>query len=75
MNCKYNCDKCDLHTNAKSVWDKHLISGLHLTGKRAVRCDKKVLDKCPHYFSSNIILVSIGCPCQMIEQHISGPEI
>ncbi len=44
----YNCDKCDFHTNAKSMWDKHLISGKHQNGVRAIRCDKKLLDKCPH---------------------------
>jgi hypothetical protein len=47
-NFTYNCEKCDFHTNAKSMMDKHLVSGKHTTGVRSVRCDKKLLDKCPH---------------------------
>ena len=32
---KYICEKCELYTNAKSTWEKHLSSGKHQTGKRA----------------------------------------
>ncbi len=45
---KYVCEKCDFRTNAKSLWDKHLITGKHISGERAPRCDKKLPDKCPH---------------------------
>jgi hypothetical protein len=45
---KYSCEKCNFYTNARSSIYKHLISGLHLEGHRAIRCDKKVLDKCPN---------------------------
>ena len=45
---KYNCDRCDFHTNAKSLYEKHKITGKHMTGKRTERCDKKLLDKCPN---------------------------
>ena len=48
MEYKYNCEKCNYHTNAKSLYDKHIITGKHLTGKRHERCDKKMIDKCPH---------------------------
>jgi hypothetical protein len=48
MDYKYICEKCELYTNAKSTYDKHLLSGKHLTGKRTTRCDKKILDKCPN---------------------------
>lgn len=44
----YSCDKCEFYTNAKSMWDKHIISGKHQNGIRAVRCDKKLPTKCPH---------------------------
>lgn len=44
----YNCEKCNFHTNAKSMWEKHIITGKHTSGSRATRCDKKLLDKCPH---------------------------
>jgi hypothetical protein len=44
----YNCDKCSFYTNAKSVWEKHIISGKHQNGERSTRCDKKYPDKCPH---------------------------
>jgi hypothetical protein len=44
---KYNCEKCDFHTNANSLYEKHLITGKHKTGQRSGRCDKKLLDKCP----------------------------
>jgi hypothetical protein len=53
---KYSCKKCDFHTNAKSSYDKHLMSGKHITGERAIRCDKRILDKCPScdYTTKNI---------------------
>ena len=56
MNYKYICEKCEFYTNAKSTYDKHLLSGKHTTGKRATRCDKKILDKCPNcdYTTKNI---------------------
>ncbi len=44
---KYKCEACQFYTNAKSLWDKHIITEKHITGKRKIRCDKKVLDKCP----------------------------
>lgn len=43
----YNCEKCDFHTNAKSLYEKHLITGKHQTGKRLGRCDKKFTGICP----------------------------
>lgn len=45
---RYNCDKCDFHTNALSLYEKHLLTGKHKTGKRTQRCDKKMPDKCPN---------------------------
>jgi hypothetical protein len=44
---KYNCDKCNFHTNIKSMWEKHILSGKHTTGIRSTRSDKKLLDQCP----------------------------
>jgi hypothetical protein len=41
LNNKYICDKCNYKTNLKSSYDKHLLSMLHLTGKRKTRKDKK----------------------------------
>jgi len=43
---KYNCEKCDYHINAKSLYDKHLLTGKHLTGARMIRCDKQLIEKC-----------------------------
>jgi hypothetical protein len=56
MEYKYKCEKCELYTNAKSTYEKHLLSGKHKTGQRATRCDKKILDKCPkcEYTTNNI---------------------
>jgi hypothetical protein len=48
MEYKYKCEKCELYTNAKSTYDKHLLSGKHNTGKRSIRCDKKIIEKCPN---------------------------
>ncbi|ATZ80149.1 hypothetical protein BMW23_0088 [Bodo saltans virus] len=45
---KYICEKCNYFTNAKSGWTKHVNSGLHIEGHRATRCDKKIMDNCPH---------------------------
>jgi hypothetical protein len=45
---KYKCENCQLYTNSKSTYDKHMISGKHMNGKRSIRSDKKLLDKCPN---------------------------
>jgi hypothetical protein len=48
MEYKYSCDKCKFYTNMRSLWYKHTVSGLHMEGHRATRCDKKLLDICPN---------------------------
>lgn len=45
---KYKCEKCCFFTNAKSIYDIHLMTEKHKTGKRAIRCDKKYPEKCPN---------------------------
>ena len=52
---KYGCEKCKYFTNEKSGWGNHINSGLHLNGYRAIRCDKKIHDKCPYceYITKN----------------------
>lgn len=45
---KYNCLACDFHTNYNSLWERHIATQLHQTGKRKTRVDKKRLDKCPY---------------------------
>ena len=36
----YVCDLCDYKCNIKPSWEKHLLTTLHLTGKRKERSDK-----------------------------------
>lgn len=48
MEYVYNCEKCNFHTNAKSLYEKHLLTGKHKTGQRAERCDKKFTGQCPN---------------------------
>lgn len=43
---RFNCNACDYHTNHKSSWDKHIVTELHLTGKRKTRIDKIDDHKC-----------------------------
>lgn len=45
---KFNCDKCDFHTNYQSLWTRHISTQLHKTGTKKTRSDKKCPDKCPH---------------------------
>ncbi len=40
MNYLYYCNSCDYKCNVKSSWEKHLLTTLHITGKRKVRTDK-----------------------------------
>ncbi|ATZ80188.1 hypothetical protein BMW23_0128 [Bodo saltans virus] len=57
----YNCDKCNFHTNANSLYEKHLITGKHKNGYRTVRCDKKFIGKCDEcdYKTNNKINMEI----------------
>lgn len=44
----YTCEKCNFSTEFKQSYEKHLETTLHKTGKRKIRSDKKILDKCPY---------------------------
>lgn len=53
---KFNCDKCNYHTNIMISYNKHLEGTLHKTGKRKTRSDrKKDIYKCDlcEYSSTN----------------------
>ena len=41
------CEPCNFKSKYKLSLDNHLVSTLHLTGKKKVRSDKVRLDKCP----------------------------
>lgn len=45
---KYNCQKCNYHTNHTASWKNHINTILHKTGKRKTRSDKKDMVKCSH---------------------------
>ncbi len=47
-NYLYYCDSCDYKCNVKSSWERHLLTSLHITGKRKERADKKDPYKCNH---------------------------
>jgi hypothetical protein len=71
-NFKYMCENCNLFTNAKSTYDKHLTSGIHNTGKRAIRCDKKGLDKCPN--CDYITKSNMGMEQHILNNHSNKKE-
>jgi len=48
MNYKFSCEKCNYYTNAKSLWEIHAKTNKHTGNERVGRCDKKLLDSCPH---------------------------
>lgn len=43
---KYKCKKCKYYTNYESKWEIHTSSELHKTGKKKIRSDKIVIEKC-----------------------------
>jgi hypothetical protein len=43
---KYTCEKCNYTCNYKSLWEKHISTELHKTGKRKQRSDVKSPYKC-----------------------------
>lgn len=43
---KYVCEKCHFSSNYKSVFDRHISTELHKTGKRKQRSDIKDPYKC-----------------------------
>ncbi|ATZ80823.1 hypothetical protein BMW23_0777 [Bodo saltans virus] len=48
---KYNCEQCDFHCNAESIWTTHINREKHKTGKNKTRTDKKdplQCDKCDY---------------------------
>ena len=48
---KYNCKQCKFNTNYESVWERHINTTKHKTGKRKTRSDKKKpieCDKCDY---------------------------
>lgn len=69
---KFKCDKCEYFTNAKSGWIKHINSGMHLEGHRAIRCDKKLIDKCPKcdYTTKN----TIAMDTHILNNHSTNKE-
>ena len=55
MTSKFNCHKCEFATNYESLWNRHISTDFHKTGKKKIRSDKKCVDKCPQceYKSNN----------------------
>jgi hypothetical protein len=43
---KYKCVQCEFYTQIKTLYEKHLQTGKHITGKNSVRNDKKYPEKC-----------------------------
>lgn len=43
---RYNCFKCNYHSNSNAAYKIHISTEKHLTGKKATRCDKKYPNKC-----------------------------
>ena len=43
---KYICETCSFKSKYKSLWEKHIETTLHKTGKRKIRADIKEPFKC-----------------------------
>ena len=43
---KYKCVQCEFYTHIKTLYEKHLLTEKHKTGKKAIRSDKKYPEKC-----------------------------
>jgi hypothetical protein len=54
---KFICEKCNFKCKYKSLWEKHILTELHKTGKRKKRSDIKEDYKCNkcEYHTRNII--------------------
>jgi len=46
MSKKYSCNKCKFYTNYNSLWNRHIKTEKHTTGKRKIRSDRKNPKKC-----------------------------
>jgi len=69
---KFNCDKCDFHVNAKSLFDKHLSTVKHKTGVRAERSDKRQRTKCE--FCNHIPSNGTNMKLHMLNKHSTLEE-
>ena len=58
MENKYKCEKCNCSYKNESMLIRHEATELHKQGKRKIRCDKVILDKCPHceYTTKNVLM-------------------
>lgn len=54
---KYTCEQCNFSCKFKSLWEKHISTELHKTGKRKQRTDIKEPYKCKdcNYQTKNIV--------------------
>ena len=43
---KYNCEKCNYFTSTKQMYDRHLNTEKHKTGKRKTHSNKKYPEEC-----------------------------
>lgn len=71
-NQEYVCEKCHFITEYKNSYELHLQSQLHLTGRRKVRKDKKIPDKCPHCLYTTKVKTSMDT--HIIRHHMSPEE-
>ena len=69
---KYICEKCNFKSDYKNSYEKHLKSELHLTGKRKIRNDKKIPDKCPHCLYTT--KVNTDMQTHIISKHMTQEE-
>jgi len=69
---KYKCDNCRFECNYKSMWEKHINTELHKTGKKKKRSDYKEPDKCNKckYSSKN----KISMKQHILNEHATKDE-
>jgi hypothetical protein len=44
---KYQCIRCKFNTNYESLWNRHVNTEMHKTGKKKIRSDKICIEQCP----------------------------
>jgi len=67
------CEKCNYKVNLKSSYEKHLLSVLHKTGKRKIRCDKKIKSfKCE--ICGYTTTIKYNYNCHVLNNHSTKDE-
>ena len=71
---KYNCEQCDFRANYNSTWLKHIETEFHKTGKRKIRSDNKISEKCPSCEYKTKSINNINMRTHILNTHSTKEE-